>query len=68
MRNVPWWKWIPAAAALVSTLTGAWWVSKPPRPPAVVSVDVTVTGFVDPVPLEPSQLPAAVKLSRKKAE
>ena len=64
----PWWKWIPAAAALVTTLAGAWWVSKPTPPPAIVSIDVTVTGFVNPVPMDPAQIPAAVKLSRKKIE
>ena len=62
----PWWKWTPAAAALVTTIAGAWWVSKPTPPPAIVSIDVTVTGFVNPVPMEPAQIPAAVKLSPKK--
>ena len=61
----PWWKWTPAAAALVTTLTGAWWISRPAPPPAIVSIDVTVTGFVKPVTLEPADIPAAVKPSGK---
>jgi len=34
-------------AALLITLGGAWWASRPPKPPAIVSVDVKVTGIVD---------------------
>ena len=42
----PWWKWSSAAAALVLSLAGAWFASRPPRPPRIVSVDVNVTGVV----------------------
>jgi hypothetical protein len=54
----PWWKWSSAAVALSITLGGAWWVSRPPKPPAIVSVDVKVTGIVDKtVPYVKAELP-----------
>jgi hypothetical protein len=45
-RGTPWWKWGSAAAALILTASGAWWASRPPKPPQIVSVDVHVTGIV----------------------
>jgi hypothetical protein len=44
--NVIWWKWSSAATALTVTLVGAWWISRPVKPPAIVSIDVKVTGIV----------------------
>src|SRR5580704_3889968 len=45
-NGVPWWKWTSAAAALIITLTAAWWASRPAKPPQIVSVDAEVTGEV----------------------
>ena len=45
-RGFPWWKWTSAAAALIITLTAAWFASRPAKPPHIVSVDVNVTGIV----------------------
>ena len=45
-RRVPWWKWSSAAAALIITAGAAWFASRPPKPPQIVSVDVNVTGIV----------------------
>jgi hypothetical protein len=42
----PWWKWSSAALALIITVAGAWWASRPPKPPSIVSIDVKVTGIV----------------------
>ena len=33
--------------ALIITIVGAWWALRPPKPPAIVSIDVKVTGIVD---------------------
>jgi len=44
--SLPWWKWSSAAAALVLSAAGAWFASRPPKPPQIVSVDVNVTGVV----------------------
>ncbi|GEM_PF-3487946 len=44
--TLPWWKWSSAAAALVLSAAGAWFASRPPKPPQIVSVDVNVTGVV----------------------
>ncbi len=44
--RMPWWKWSPAAAALIITVAGAWWASRPPKKPSIVSIDVKVTGVV----------------------
>ena len=46
MRTVPWWKWSSAVAALIVTGGGAWWASRPAKPPSTVSIDVKVTGIV----------------------
>jgi hypothetical protein len=57
-RGTPWWKWTSAAAALIITLGAAWWASRPPKPPQIVSVDVKVTGIAQTqVPLVPSEIP-----------
>jgi hypothetical protein len=53
----PWWKWSSFAAAVVLTLAGAWWASRPPKPPQIVSVDVKVTGIV---PREVAPIPAKI--------
>ena len=55
----PWWKWSSAAAALLITCTAAWFASRPPKPPQIVSVDVNVTGIVgqDKVVPVPSPIP-----------
>jgi len=54
----PWWKWTSAAAALIVTLSAAWWISRPPEPPEIASIDVTVTGVVPAtVPVKPSEIP-----------
>jgi hypothetical protein len=45
-RGFPWWKWTSAAAALIITLTAAWFASRPVKPPHIVSIDVNVTGIV----------------------
>lgn len=45
-RGFPWWKWTSAAAALIITLTAAWFASRPVKPPHIVSVEVNVTGIV----------------------
>ena len=45
-RPFPWWKWSSAGVAVLVTAAGAWWLSRPPRPPKIVSVDVKVTGVV----------------------
>jgi len=45
-RGSPWWKWTSAAAALIITLTAAWFASRPAKPPHIVSVEVNVTGIV----------------------
>ena len=45
-ERTPWWKWSSAAVALISHRGGAWWASRPPKPPAIVSIDVKVTGVV----------------------
>jgi hypothetical protein len=45
-RGFPWWKWTSAAAALIITLTAAWFASRPAKPPHIVSIDVKVTGVV----------------------
>ena len=58
----PWWKWTSAAAALVITLSAAWWASRPPRPPEIVSIDVKVTGVAPAlVPLERAEIPATIQ-------
>jgi hypothetical protein len=63
---VPWWKWSSAVVALTVTLAGAWWVSRPPKPPAIVSVDVKVTGVVPKtVPLVKAEIPETLTPSRK---
>ena len=44
--------------ALVITAAGAWWASRPPKPPSIVSIDVKVTGIVSkPVPYVKSEIP-----------
>jgi hypothetical protein len=55
--GVPWWKWSSAAAALIITLTAAWWASRPPKVPQIVSVDVKVTGVV---PTQVAPVPAKI--------
>ena len=42
----PWWKWSSAAAAVILSLAGVWFASRPPKPPQIVSIDVNVTGVV----------------------
>ena len=42
-RSAGWWKLSSAAAALILTAYGAWWLSRPPK---LVSIDVKVTGVV----------------------
>lgn len=58
--GIPWWKWTSAAAALIITLTGAWWTSRPAKSPQIVSVDVKVTGVVPKaeVPYVKAEIPA----------
>jgi len=52
----PWWRWSSAAAALFLTVGGTWWASRPPKPPQIVSVDVT--GIVPrEVPVLPAKIP-----------
>ncbi len=61
MRRTPWWKWSSAAAALIVTATGAWFASRPPKPPAIVSIDVKVTGIVSKeAPYVKSDIPATL--------
>ncbi|MCU1335119.1 MAG: hypothetical protein JWO19_700 [Bryobacterales bacterium] len=64
--SLPWWKWSSAAAALIITLMGAWWASRPPKPPAIVSVDVKVTGVVGKsVPYVKAEIPETLTPSSK---
>jgi hypothetical protein len=57
-NDVIWWKWSLAAAALIVTVAGAWWASRPPKPPAIVSIDVKVTGVVQKtVPYVKAEIP-----------
>jgi hypothetical protein len=44
--SYPWWRWTSAAAAVIITLTTAWFASRPAKAPHIVSVDVKVTGVV----------------------
>jgi anti-sigma-K factor RskA len=44
--SYPWWRWTSAAAAVIITLTAAWFASRPAKPPHIVSIDVNVTGVV----------------------
>ncbi len=55
---IPWWKWSSAAAALILTAAGAWWASRPAKPPQIVSIDVKVTGIVPrEAPVVPAKIP-----------
>ena len=44
----PWWKWSSAAAAVLIMLGATWWATRPPKAPQITSVNVTVTGIVQP--------------------
>jgi hypothetical protein len=59
-QRVPWWKWSSTAVALIITSAGAWRTSQPPKPPAIVSIDVKVTGVVSKKP------PRVKRKSRKR--
>jgi hypothetical protein len=61
--GLPWWKWSSAAAALVITATAAWFASRPPKPPQIVSVDVNVTGIVQQNKVLPVPSPIPEKLT-----
>jgi hypothetical protein len=61
--GVPWWKWSSAAAALIITATAAWFASRPPKPPQIVSVDVNVTGIVEQNKVLPLPSPIPEKLT-----
>ncbi len=55
---LPWWKWSSAAAALILSAAGAWFASRPPKPPQIVSVDVNVTGVIQKeVPVVKAEIP-----------
>lgn len=59
--SYPWWKWTSAAAALIVTFGAAWFVSRPPKPPQIVSIDVNVTGVVPAtVPVEKAAIPQTI--------
>jgi len=62
----PWWKWTSAAAALMITAGAAWWISRPPKPPQIVSVDVKVTGVVPKaeVPYVKAEIPQTLTPAR----
>jgi hypothetical protein len=62
----PWWKWTSAAAALMITAGAAWWISRPPKPPQIVSVDVKVTGIVPKaeVPYVKAEIPVTLTPAR----
>ena len=56
--RVPWWKWSSAAAALIITVAGAWWASRPKKPPSIVSIDVKVNGVIhETVPYVKAEIP-----------
>gem|GEM_PF-5570689 len=63
---VPWWKWSSSTAALTITLVGGWYASRPPKPPAIVSIDVKVTGVVQKtVPLTKAEVRKTFTRNRK---
>ena len=64
--KLPWWKWSSAVVALVTTLVTAWWASRPPKPPSIVSIDVKVTGVVQKsVPYVKAEIPETLPPTRK---
>lgn len=65
-NGIPWWKWSSIAAAVIITLSGAWWASRPAKPPHIVSIDVKVTGVVPKteVPYVKAEIPAKLTPAR----
>jgi hypothetical protein len=64
-RSHPWWRWTSAAAAVIITLGAAWLVSRPAKPPHIVSVDVKVKGVVPTeVPYVKAEIPETLTPER----
>jgi hypothetical protein len=61
--RIPWWKWSSAATAVIITASAAWFASRPPKPPQIVSVDVNVTGIVQQGKVLPVPSPNPDKLT-----
>ena len=59
--RVPWWKWSSAVTALIITGTGAWFASRPKKPPSIVSIDVKVNGVLhETVPYVKAEIPTTL--------